>query len=298
MKNETITHLNATEIKSYFPSLLEIPENPKELSIIGDLKNLSSIKKFITIVGTRKPTPYGIKALERIIEGLAGYPIAIVSGLAYGIDSIAHKLALKHGIMTISVPGSGLDEGVLYPRAHVTLAREILERGGLLLSEFPDSQKSAIWTFPKRNRIMAGLSEIILCIEAEQKSGSLITTKFATDFNKTVAAVPGSIFSSLSNGPNFLIKLGAFPITCAADLLELLGFDEEKKETISQENFLEKLNHIPHAEKILALVSRGVSSPSQIEKELSLAPQILSVSLSLLELEGIISLQYNNISMK
>ena len=183
-KQYIIQHLNKESIDSYFPSLNEIPQSPETVSLVGDLSKLQSIKAFITIVGSRKPTPYGISALEHIIKDLCGYPICIVSGLAYGIDITAHKLALKYGIMTLAVPGSGLNPDVLYPSAHVLTAREIVHKGGFLLSEFSDTQKSAVWTFPQRNRIMAGMSELVICIEAEQKSGSMITTKFGSDFNK------------------------------------------------------------------------------------------------------------------
>ena len=154
-------------------------------------------------------------------------PVVIVSGLALGIDSIAHREAMKAGLKTIAVPGSGLDDKVLYPASHKNLAKEIIKSGGCLLSEFkPDFQATA-WSFPQRNRIMAGISHAVLVIEAEQKSGTLITSKYATDFNRDVLALPGSIFSKTSNGPHMLIRLGATPISNAGDLREALGFERE-----------------------------------------------------------------------
>jgi DNA processing protein len=163
---------------------------------------------------------------------LRGYDIAIISGLALGIDAIAHEAAMRTGLPTIAVPGSGLDKSVLYPRANVQLAERIVEGGGALLSEFEPTFHATNWSFPQRNRIMAGLAKATLIIEAEEKSGTLITSRLATDYNRDVFAVPGSIFSSLSRGPNKLITLGATPISSSEDVLKALGFTlEEGTET-------------------------------------------------------------------
>lgn len=207
-----------------FPAQLrEIPQPPKTLFLAGSLPPQETI--LLTVVGARKHSPYGREACEELISGLAGYDIAIISGLALGIDGIAHEAALAAGLRTIAVPGSGLDVDVLYPRSHVALARRILDHGGALLSEYADT-KAATWTFPERNRIMAGLAKATLVIEAEEQSGTLITARMATDYNRDVFAVPGSIFSPLSAGPNKLISLGAAPIRSAADILHALGFTE------------------------------------------------------------------------
>jgi DNA processing protein len=209
--------------RNEFPSqLLEIPEPPKTLYCAGDLPPPDTV--LLTVVGARKHSPYGREACETLIAGLAGYDIAIVSGLALGIDAIAHESAIRAGLRTIAVPGSGLDADVLYPRANVGLARRILENGGALLAEFPPDTHAAMWTFPQRNRIMAGLAHATLLIEAERKSGTLITARLATDYNKDVLAVPGSIFSPLSDGPNLFITLGATPVRNTTDILHALGF--------------------------------------------------------------------------
>jgi len=215
------------------PQLLEIPQPPKDLWLAGVLPSSETV--LLAVVGARKHSPYGREACEMLIEGLRGYDIAIVSGLALGIDSIAHESAMKAGLPTIAVPGSGLDPKVLYPRSHVRLAERILESGGALLSEFPPDTTAATWTFPQRNRIMAGLARATLIIEAEEKSGTLITARLATDYNRDVFAVPGSIFSSLAKGPNKLIELGATPITKSDDILHALGFNVEEEAT--QETF-------------------------------------------------------------
>jgi DNA processing protein len=205
------------------PQLLEIPQPPKELWLAGTLPSPETV--LLTVVGARKHSHYGKEVCETIITGLAGYDIAIVSGLALGIDAIAHETAMKAGLQTIAVPGSGLDQRILYPRSNVGLAERILRSGGALLSEYPPEMHAAQWTFPQRNRIMAGLARATLIIEAEEKSGTLITARLATDYNRDVLAVPGSIFSALSRGPNKLITLGATPISSAEDVLLALGFN-------------------------------------------------------------------------
>src|SRR3989344_5616066 len=164
--------------KDFPPLLREIPDAPKKLYVRGKLPSFNSA--WLAVVGSRACTPYGRQALRYLIEGLRGYPVVIVSGLAYGIDAEAHKAALEAKLPTVAAPGSGLDWNVLYPRANVNLAREILKAGGALLSEFEPNMKATDYTFPQRNRIMAGLSHATLVVEAKEKSGSLITAKLVT----------------------------------------------------------------------------------------------------------------------
>ena len=221
--------LRKLSLEEFPPQLLEIPQPPKELWLAGVLPSPETV--LLAVVGARKHSPYGREACEMLIESLRGYDIAIVSGLALGIDSIAHETAMKAGLPTIAVPGSGLDPKVLYPRSHLRLAERILQNGGALLSEFVPDTAAAPWTFPQRNRIMAGLARATLIIEAEEKSGTLITARLATDYNRDVFAVPGSIFSSLSKGPNKLIELGATPIRSSEDILQALGFSIDDEDT-------------------------------------------------------------------
>ncbi len=277
-----IQTLPQSAYKKHFPALCEIPKPPETIYVRGDITNLENIQHFITIIGTRKPSPYGLSALKKIIDGLRGYPIAIISGLAHGIDAHAHKFALDNNIVTICVPGSGITDSVIYPKPHLNLAHKILNSGGLLLTEFKPDQPSAIWTFPNRNRIMAGLSQLVLCIEAEQKSGSMITTKLATDYNRTVCAVPGSIFSSLADGPHMLIKMGAFPITEAKDILDILGLEENEQATHFD------YSHIPHAQFILTSIKNTPKTSQKISEELGIPIHTLLISITLLELENII----------
>src|SRR3989338_991505 len=146
----------------YPPQLLEIPQVPEELFVRGTLPQDDAL--LLCVVGSRKHTEYWKEVCEKILSELRGFPIVIVSGLALGIDAIAHRAALKAGLKTIAVPGSGLSPSVLYPRSHNSLAKEIVKRGGALLSEFEPDTPAAPWTFPRRNRIMAGLADAVLVI--------------------------------------------------------------------------------------------------------------------------------------
>jgi DNA processing protein len=207
--------------KSEFPELLrQIPDPPKSMRIVGELPQT---EKYLAVVGSRKYSEYGKAVCEKLIEGLRGYSITIVSGLALGMDSIGHRAALRAGLPTVAIPGSGLHPKVLYPPSHRRLAEEIVESGGALISEFDDTFPSMPYNFPQRNRIIAGMSHATLVVEAELKSGTLITSKYATDYNRDVYTVPHSIFSKTSEGPHMLLRLGATPITQSADIITALG---------------------------------------------------------------------------
>ncbi len=269
-----------------FPSALkEIPQPPTELYLLGTLPDPTQFY-YLAVVGSRKYTAYGREATERIIAGIAGYPICIVSGLAMGIDGIAHRAALDAGLPTVAVPGSGLDPSVIYPRVHANLAREILENGGALLSEYEPMLRAAPWTFPQRNRIMAGLSQGVLIIEAEEKSGTLITARLALDYNRNVFTVPGSIFSATSKGTNKLIKQGATPITSATDLLEELGFIEPEQFSSDQKP-LDLTLYTEDEQTILILLDEPLSR-EDILAIVELTPAKALSTLTVLEIKGII----------
>jgi len=202
--------------------LKELPQPPKKLYIAGELPPEGTV--YLAVVGSRKCTTYGKDAVRKLIGGLRGYPIAIVSGLAVGIDSLSHEAALDAGLFAVAFPGSGISEKVFFPPSSLKLARKILEAGGCIISEFEPDLKAAFYTFPMRNRLVAGLSKAALIVEAEEKSGTLITARMALDYNREVLAVPGNISSPNSKGTNNLIRNGATPITCAEDILEALGF--------------------------------------------------------------------------
>ncbi len=210
-----------------FPTLLqEIPDSPPLLNIRGE--SIDSDNKFLCVVGSRKYTSYGKDVCTSLIQGLSGQNITIVSGLALGIDSIAHQAALEVGLTTVAIPGSGLGNSVLYPRSNYRLAHQILDAGGSLVSEFPEDHKARPENFPQRNRIMAGLSHAVLVIEAEVRSGTLITARLATEYNRDVLTAPGSIFSGTSAGPHLLIRLGATPVRSSKDILEVFNMENEE----------------------------------------------------------------------
>ena len=266
-----------------FPPLLrEIPGPPKQLYVRGEMP--STEYKWLAVVGSRAMTTYGRAACKYLIEGLRGYPIVIVSGLAYGVDAEAHKAALDTGLTTVAVPGSGLDWDVLYPRAHVGLAREILKAGGCLLSEFKPEQKAADYTFPQRNRIMAGLSHATLVIEAKEKSGSLITAKLVAEYNRELLVVPGSIFSPESKGTHQFLRLGATPITSPEDILMALGIT--KREGARSLNELRD-DLSPDELRVFEIIHSPVSHDELIS-ELGLPITEANVLLSTMEIKGLI----------
>jgi len=266
----------------YFPSLGEIPQPPKTLRMRGTLA-ASDGTLFIGVVGSRKFTSYGKQACISLIKGLAGYPVTIVSGLALGIDGIAHQAAIDERIHTIAIPGSGLSWDVLYPLQHKTLAQDILQNGGALLSEFKDSEIGAPWNFPKRNRLIAGICAMIIVIEAEEKSGTLITARLATDYNKIVGAVPGPITSSTSKGAHQLLKLGAVPITDATDILRELGLDYGASRSTRPTCLL-----TDEEEKIVSILHDGPKLKDHIMTELELEPSSGNMTFSTLEIKGVI----------
>lgn len=270
--------INELPKKKFTPLLLEIPDTPEKLYVRGELPR---DRIYLTVVGSRAMSPYGKQACEHIIKGLAGYPVAIVSGLAYGVDAHAHEMALEAGLPTIAIPGSGLDWDVLYPRAHVSLAKRILETGGALLSEFEPTQKATDYTFPQRNRIMAGLSKATLVIEARERSGSLITARLATEYNRELLVVPGSIFSEGSRGTHQFLKLGATPVTSAEDVLRALGFEIADRDA-------KHIADLSDAErKILELIASPLSRDELIEA-LDVPISEANIMLSTMEIKGLI----------
>ena len=214
-----------TKKDKFYPSILkQIPDAPELLYYKGNIECEKEVN--LAVVGSRKFSSYGEKAVEKIIKPLCGAGILIVSGLALGIDALAHKEALKAQGRTFAVLGNGLDS--IYPSSNRYLAEEIVKNNGALISEFPIGTPSFKQNFPFRNRIIAGLSRGTLVIEAAASSGSLITAGCALDYNREVFAVPGSIFSSNSEGPNNLIKMGAKTVTGTEDILSELNIEIAK----------------------------------------------------------------------
>lgn len=283
MLKYSMMEIRTLKPEHYPEALKEIPSPPEEIYYAGELIN-GEDTIFLGVVGTRKFSNYGKDACEKIIGGLAGYNIVIVSGLALGIDSIAHRAALDSGLRTIAIPGSGLADKVLHPHSNLKLAQEIVENGGCLMSEFPPDYPAGLHTFPQRNRIIAGLSRAVLVIEAPEKSGALITSAFALDFNRDVFAVPGSIFNENSKGTNRLIRMGATPITGAEDILdafELAQPGENLKINLEDGSFS------PLEKEILSALLEPIAKDDLIRKIGRPAPEINS-ALTMMQLNGII----------
>ncbi len=288
--------------------LTEIKHAPKRLYTRGDESllhgyvegsrdGMSGGRKLLCIIGSRQYTPYGKEACEAIIAGLRGYPITIVSGLALGIDGIAHEAALRAGLRTVAVLGSGLDDDFIYPAAHQYIARRILAAGGCLVSENPPGTRPAPRHFPERNRIMSGLSHATLVIEAKRPSGTLITSQLATDQNRDILAVPGSIFSEHAAGPHYLIGKGATPVTCAHDVLVALGFEVENirgrsgagsKAHASGGKNRVKFSDLTIAEKKLLGILDRPKTRDEIIRELGWSASETNITISLLEIKGLI----------
>lgn len=202
-----------------YPSMLKrIADPPAQLYCRGNVALLESF--CIGVVGTRRASDYGREVTADIVGQLATNGVTIVSGLASGIDSVAHRTTLDANGSTIAVFGTGIGDTDIFPAENVRLAHDIIDRGGLLVSEYPAGMRGQLWMFPARNRIISGLSHGVLVVEADRKSGSLITAKAALDQDRDVFAIPGSIYWPRSVGSNLLIQQGAKPVLCAADILE------------------------------------------------------------------------------
>lgn len=267
-----------------FPRRLrEINDPPKKLYINGKLP--PDDYKWLCVVGARKYSPYGKSACENLINGLRGLPVVIVSGLALGTDTIAHRAALSTGLKTVGVPGSGLAPSVLYPSSSRELADEILRAGGALVSEFEPNFRATRWSFPQRNRIMAGLSDAVMVIEAEIKSGTLITSRLATDYNRDIFAVPGSIFSATSEGPHMLIRKGGAAVSSAAALRDLLGFpDSSTNYKLSTTNYSDCS---PEEKQILEILKTPITR-EELADSVEMPFSKLNSVLSVLEIKGLI----------
>ena len=205
-----------------YPRLLkEINDPPRVLFYRGRLPDEN--RPALAVVGTRRMTPYGAQVCAELVEDLARRGLTIVSGLALGLDGAAHRAALKANGQTIAVLGSSVDRNHIYPPAHQRLAEEIIASHGGVLSEYPPGFEPTTYSFPARNRVIAGLTLGTLIIEAPERSGALITAKCALDYNREVFAVPQPINSLAGEGANNLIKLGARPVTKAEDVIETLN---------------------------------------------------------------------------
>ncbi len=272
-----------------YPKLLrQITNPPEKLYYRGVLDQ----RLFpIAIVGSRKLTAYGTAAIDKMIAGLAGLPVVIVSGLAYGADAHAHRTALKHKLKTIAVLGSGIDDNSIYPRENKPLALEIIKNGGAVISEFPERTAALPAHFPQRNRIISGLSRAVIIIEADLQSGALITANLAVEQNRDLFAIPGSIFNILCTGPNELIKQGAFALTCAQDLINY--YEELAMTKGADANNTSSIENGENENKILQLLKQKAMTFEELSAHLKLPISETNSCLSALELNNQIHSQGN-----
>ncbi len=265
----------------YPPYLKEVPAPPPLLYLRGSFIPEDHIA--LAVVGTRRLSSYGRQMARELTAGLVRQGITIVSGLARGIDTIAHRTALEMGGRTIAVLGSGVDQ--VYPPENRPLLEQILAfNQGAVLSEYPVGTRPQARNFPPRNRLISGLSLGTLVIEGDIRSGAMITARFALEQNRDVFAVPGNVTSPASQGPNALIREGAALVTCVEDILESLNLDhvvEQKAVQLALPDSAEEAALLPH-------LSRSPQHIDQISRAANLPSALVSSTLAILELKGVV----------
>jgi len=275
LKKEDINTIFIND-KNYPDLLKEIFDPPIVLYVRGNINIENRLK--LSIVGTRRPTNYGIESALNIAEHIAKSDFVIVSGLAIGIDTLAHRGSLNGGGMTVAVLGTSVDDKSIYPSINRSLVLKIIESGGAVISEYPLGYPIFKHNFPERNRIISGLSHGTLVVEAKKRSGALITANFALEQGREVFAVPGDINRLESEGPNSLIKMGAKIVMHYSDILNEFGIEEINKEEIKADSELEMKiievikNESLHIDKIVELTGLSISE--------------VSSTLSLMEIKG------------
>ena len=263
----------------------------------------------LAVVGSRKLTHYGKQVIKKLVGEVAMAGITIVSGFMYGGDAAAHKTALKVGGKTIAVMPCGINK--ISPEDQEDLYNEIIENNGMIISEYEGEMTPALWTYPRRNRIVAGLSKAVLVIEAGEKSGSLITANLAKKFKRKVFAVPGPITSSVSKGTNKLIKDGAEMVTDAKDILRWFRGDGKNENLIRHEKYDQawpSSHNLPSSERkdvahkampvhlsidkhILKHLEREPLGIDEMSRDLEISVSELGVKLSMMEMQGLIELK-------
>lgn len=255
----------------YPDTLRQIASPPKRLFIIGELPK----GPYVAIVGSRKPTDYGRTVAYQLAHDLAAAGVVIVSGLALGIDGIAHQAALDAGGVTVAVQARGLDK--IYPSAHRKLAIEIIKKGAII-SEYPEGEPPWRSNFVARNRIISGLSLAVIVPEATAKSGSLHTVNFALAQGKTVMAVPGNITSPTSAGTNNILKSGATPIMDFTDVLSFLDLGNVSMTPVKAQSKEEQ--------EILDLLGKGINKSQELIEQSSLSASQFANIITLMEITG------------
>lgn len=299
IKNFNDFHLAESELKfiekfRIKPLFLTDDDYPRRLLNCYDAPTLLFYKgeadlnasRVIGIVGTRSHTDYGKKFTEKLVEDLAGHDVLVISGLAFGIDAVAHKSAIKNNLPTVGVVGHGLDK--MYPYDHASLAKDMVKHGGGILSEFFSGTKPDKHHFPLRNRIVAGLCDATVVVETHIKGGSMITAKLADAYNRDVFAVPGRTIDKFSSGCNHLIKYNkAILLTDAEELMEVLGWKEKKKEVKKQKELF--IEFTPEEKQVVQLLQEKEQVHiDEINLRSGLSSSAAAAAILNLELQGII----------
>jgi len=280
-----------TEVDEDYPdNLRDLTDAPPVLYIKGKLNK--GFMNSIAIVGSRKMTSYGREVAERFAGELASMGITIISGLALGIDAAAHRAALDAGGTAVAVLASGLD--TISPYSNLRLGLELIKKGGAIVSEYPLGHPPHHYNFPRRNRIISGLSKGVVVIEGAEKSGTLITASAAADQGRTVFAVPGQITSPLSGAPHFLIKNGAVLVTSAKDVLEELDI-----QLIADRQMVEKILPAgPDESNIIDILTNEPLHLDELARISGLAVNTISARLTIMELKGIVRHTGNGVYKK
>ncbi len=260
------------------PRLAAVHDPPAGLFLRGGGQVSVLCRPAVAIVGARACSTYGSSVAASLARELAAAGAIVISGLARGVDAAAHRGALESGL-TAAVLGCGVDRD--YPRTHALLAARIA-RCGLIVSEYAPGVEPAPWRFPARNRIVAGLAQVTVIVEARERSGALITADLALEEGREVLVVPGEITSHLSHGTNALLRLGATPVTCAADVLEALGLEAPVPPVPT-------LPTEPGIASVHAVVTDAPAAADEIVRRTGLAARIVSAALAELELLGLVS---------
>lgn len=260
----------------FLKRLQDIDKPPKSLRYIGTLPENYSL--VVSIVGTRRPTAYGRTVTEQITAALARQGVIIVSGMALGVDAIAHKTAMESGGHTVAIVPSGLDDP--YPKTNQQLARLILTNHDALISEYEEGYRPRLYDFLRRNRIVSGLADAVIVTEANLRSGTLSTVAHALDQGKPVYAVPGPITSPLSAGCNSLIAQGATPVTSVESLLVQLGLSDTRKKVHGD---------TPEESVLLELLQSGINDGEALQEATGLPVAQISQTLTMLEIKGVVT---------
>lgn len=254
---------------------------PNKLYVRGDL---NSGRPLVAVVGSRKPTPYGLQMTARIVQELVAAGIGIVSGLAYGVDKQAHRSALDAGGYTVAVLGNAIDS--IHPKPHKGIADEILEQGGAVISEYAPGTSTQPFMFIERNRIIAGLCIGTVVIEAGPRSGSLTTAKRTLDANRSVMALPGPTTSELSSGTNALIRSGAVLVRHGFDVMDELGIGYSKVSTSPKPAVGALGGDTPEEKLIIKLIAQGIFDSQQLIERSKLPAAEFARIITLMEISG------------